>query len=201
MQEGGKKSGGQAVLQERSPCSRSMLCDHIAFIFWGLLSVCKMSSVLIGTHTHMHTHTSWEVHYRISAETNKQQWHIWQLIPLYLLTGSVLVCVLKKSPLGFNDVWMWDSVCFLVSPPRRTGFFLFLFLDCCLSADCQAKSNEHRATSYPTCTESQLSQHLYGKKLIEFRLVFVLEHQKNKNKHSSSSCIQNDTKISRPTDD
>lgn len=62
-------------------------------------------------------------------------------------------------------------------PPRRTGFFLFLFLDCCLSADCQAKSNEHRATSYPTCTESQ---HLYGKKLIEFRLVFVLEHQKTK---------------------
>lgn len=90
------------------------------------------------------------------------------------------MCVLKKSPLGFNDVWMWDSVCFLVSPPRRTGFFLFLFLDCCLSADCQAKSNEHRATSYPTCTESQLSQHLYGKKLIEFRLVFVLEHQKTK---------------------
>lgn len=107
-----------------------------------------------------------------------------------------------KSLLWVLTMCGCGTVCvFLFPPPRRTGFFLFLFLDCCLSADCQAKSNEHRATSYPTRTESQLSQHLYGKKLIEFRLVFVLEHQKNKNKHSSSSCIPNDTKISRPTDD
>ena len=32
-QEGGKKSRGRAFLQKRSPCSRSMLCDRIAFIF------------------------------------------------------------------------------------------------------------------------------------------------------------------------
>lgn len=33
------------------------------------------------------------------------------------------MCVLKKSPLGFNDVWMWESVCFLVSPPEEQAFF------------------------------------------------------------------------------
>ena len=89
-------------------------------------------SVNWNTHTHTHTHTHTQLRGALQDLSIDKQAAV-----AYLATNSpqlvkwecVGVCV-EKSPLGFNDVRMWDSVCFLVSSPEEQAFFFsFPFLE------------------------------------------------------------------------
>lgn len=133
---------------------------------------------------------SLEVHYRISAQTNKQQCYNWQLIPS---TVCVFVCV-ERSPLGFFYVWVWGGVCFLVFQKNP------LFLPSIVALVLTAKQNPMNTGQHISNTHSitVLFWHLLDKSMANC-FVFVFKHVKtpNKTKHLSSSLSNpNYTKVS-----